>query len=53
MRCCSTSGRYIGCTTRITIGDDGLIGPYVTITDGNHRIDRVDELIKNQGLSTA
>jgi acetyltransferase-like isoleucine patch superfamily enzyme len=43
---------WIGVTTRVTIEGACLIGPYVSITDGNHRFDRADQLIWEQGLET-
>lgn len=43
---------WIGVTTRISIGEACLIGPYVTFTDGNHRFDEPDKLIWKQGLDT-
>src|SRR5437588_5878537 len=43
---------WIGVTTRITIGDNCLFGPFVSVTDGNHRFDDPGQLIWHQGLET-
>ncbi|MHB8669961.1 MAG: acyltransferase [Acidimicrobiales bacterium] len=43
---------WIGVTTRVSIGRACLIGPHVTVTDGNHSFDQVDEPIWSQGLAT-
>jgi len=45
-------GCWIGVTTRVTIGSHCLIGPMVTVTDGNHSFDRIGEPIWGQGLQT-
>lgn len=43
---------WIGVTTRISIGPHCLIGPMVTMTDGNHSFDQTDAPIWGQGLET-
>lgn len=45
-------GCWIGVTTRVRIGANSLIGPMVTVTDGNHSFDRVGDPIWAQGLDT-
>lgn len=45
-------GCWIGVTTRVTIGANNLIGPMVTVTDGNHSFDRLGDPIWAQGLDT-
>jgi acetyltransferase-like isoleucine patch superfamily enzyme len=43
---------WVGVTTRVTIGEACLIGPYVTMTDGNHGFDKTAEPIWAQALET-
>ncbi len=43
---------WIGVTTRVTIGSHCLVGPFVTVTDGNHAYDQTDTPIWAQGLAT-
>ncbi len=44
-----TRNIVIGCNSAITIGDDVLVGEFVTIRDMRHRFDRVDIPISRQG----
>jgi acetyltransferase-like isoleucine patch superfamily enzyme len=43
---------WIGVTTRISVGENCLIGPMVTVTDGNHSFEGPGQLIGLQGLDT-
>ena len=43
---------WIGCTTKLDVGHACLIGPFVTMTDGNHSFDAVGTRIWEQGLAT-
>ena len=45
-------GCWVGVTTRVSVGANCLIGPMVTITDGNHSFDEVGQPIWVQGLET-
>jgi acetyltransferase-like isoleucine patch superfamily enzyme len=43
---------WVGVTTRLRVGNACLIGPLVTMTDGNHSFDDPHRLIWEQGLDT-
>jgi hypothetical protein len=43
---------WFGVTTRVTVEGTTLFGPFVTVTDGNHRYGEVDQPVWSQGLDT-
>lgn len=42
---------YIGCSGDISIGDNVMISPRVSIYSENHNFDQSDELLKDQGIT--